>query len=739
MKKIIKSNVVLLLFFAAALIVIAVAVFSSQLMNDSAHMIEESTKQQLVALSRAAALLVTAEEMEEYMVPEDMEKPGYLELKRKTIEFNKTSGLAYTYFLRLDTQTNMMQFILDNIEEDYTGLAADQVDREPTPDIALSGTATAVPLGSYSTGWDGYISAFAPIYYSDGTISNVLAGVDMEDYLIKAAYNQNVLFSWIMLSATILVIAICLICIMLYRRQARNAKAASVSKSAFLSNMSHEMRTPMNAIIGMTEIAMTTDDQERTKYCLNKIDDAAEHLLGVINDILDISKIESGKFTLSPTEWTLDILMQRVANVINFKVDEKHQVFTIKVDKDVPPSLITDQQRLAQVLTNLLSNAVKFTPEGGKIDLQVHLLDQDDTHCMLQFTIRDSGIGIPKDKQANMFRSFEQADASISRRFGGTGLGLAISKSIIESMKGRIWVESEEGQGSAFFFTIYVEKGHGAYVNRLAEGIDWENVRLLLVDDSSETRQYFEDISAMIDVNCTTASNGYQVLELVEAGEYFDIIFIDYIMPDMDGIELTRKIREYFGNNVIVIMISVVEWEQIKEKALEAGVDRFIAKPLLPSPIVDCINECMQHSQTSGKSAPCIESHKDIFAGRHIMLVEDMEINSEILSALLADTGITYDCAWDGRQAYEMFVADPDKYDLIMMDINMPEMDGYMATRAIRNLENIEKARTIPIVAMTANVFREDVEKCLAVGMDDHIGKPVELEEVIAKIRKYLC
>ena len=607
MKDTIRSNVVLLLFFAAAIIVAVVAIVASRMMNDSAHMIEESTKQELVALSRAAALLATADELDEYIIPADMEKPGYLELKRKTIEFNKTSDLAYTYFLRLDTQTNMMQFILDNIEDDYTGLAAEQVDREPTPDIALSGVATAVPLGSYSKGWDGYISAFAPIYYSDGTLSNVLAGVDMEDKYIKEAYNQNVFFSRILISAVVLVIAICSACIMLYRRQAYNAQVASVSKSAFLSNMSHEMRTPMNAIIGMAEIAKAANDPERVGYCLGKIDIASGHLLGVINDILDISKIESGKFTLSPTDTALDDLVQRVVNVINFKVDEKRQTFTIHVAQDVPGAIITDQQRLAQVLTNLLSNAVKFTPEEGKIGLHVHLLEQKESRCTLQFAVSDSGIGVPLDKQASLFHSFEQADASISRRFGGTGLGLAISKSIVEAMKGKIWVESEEGQGSTFLFTIQADKGSSDNVVRPVEDPAWKK-----------------------------------------------------------------------------------------------------------------------------------ESFLNIFSGKQVLLAEDVEINSEILATLLADTGINFVFAWDGRQAYEMFAADPDKFDLIMMDINMPDMDGYNATRAIRSLQGVAKAGTVPIVAMTANVFREDIEKCLDAGMNDHIGKPVELEEVIEKLRKYL-
>ena len=625
MKSVIKNNVVLLLFFAAALIVTVVAFISGRMMTDSAHMIEESAKQQLVALSRGASLLVTAEEMDMYVVPADMEKPGYIELKQKIIEYNDSSDLAYTYFLRLDTQTNMMQFIIDNTEDEYSALDAEQVDREQTPDIALSGIAAAVPLGSYSTGWDGYISAFAPVYYSDGTLSNVVAGVDMEDMYIKQAYDQNVLFSSILVCAVILVIVICLVCIMLYRRQARKSLAASISKSAFLSNMSHEMRTPMNAIIGMTEIAKSVDDQERIMYCLDKIDSAAGHLLGVINDILDISKIESGKFTLSPTEWDFEVLMQRVANVVNYKVDEKHQSFTVEVDDGVPPVIIADQQRLAQVLTNLLSNAVKFSPDEGHIGLMVRLIEQDDTRCTLQFEVQDNGTGIPKAKQESIFRSFEQADASISRRYGGTGLGLAISKSIIEAMKGRIWVESEEGQGSTFFFIIKVDKGASALIAPPAEDVD------------------------------------------------------------VDG--------------------------------ADAGAP---------------------HAQMHREPAPEKEAHKDIFTGRNLLLAEDIEINSEILSALLTDTGVAIDYAWNGRQAYEMFAAAPDRYDLIMMDINMPDMDGYEATRAIRNLQGVERAGTIPIIAMTANVFREDINTCIEAGMDDHIGKPIELEDVISKMRKYL-
>jgi signal transduction histidine kinase/CheY-like chemotaxis protein len=374
------------------------------------------------------------------------------------------------------------------------------------------------------------------------------------------------------------------------------------SKSSFLARMSHEMRTPMNAIIGMTHIARNSNDSARIQDCLGKIDDASTHLLGVINDVLDMSKIEAGKLELINADFNLREMIAKVSDVVNFKIDEKKQIFNIDIADDIPSFINSDRQLLSQVITNLLTNANKFTPERGSIKMMVQLLDSNAEKYHIQFTVEDSGIGISPEQQSRLFQSFEQADGSISRKYGGTGLGLAISKKIVEMMGGTILIESEESHGSRFIFTI-------------------------------------------------------------EAGIALQI-------QDM-------KTDEHINDD---------------------DID---------------------------------------FSEKYILLSEDVAVNREVIISLLEDTHVAIDCAENGFQVCEMFAANPEKYDLIFMDIHMPEMDGYEAAEKIRAMD-IEKAKTIPIIAMTADVFREDVEKMMAAGMNDHIGKPVEITEIIQKLRKYM-
>ncbi len=382
----------------------------------------------------------------------------------------------------------------------------------------------------------------------------------------------------------------------------------SRSKSTFLARMSHEMRTPMNAIIGMSDIARKTDDSLRVRYCLDKISDASSHLLGVINDVLDMSKIEAGKLELSYTDFALAEALNRAVAIVSFKLVEKKQELGIKIHPDVPKAILSDMQRLTQVITNLLSNANKFTHEGGMISISVDSLGERDGVYELRFEVADNGIGISPEQQAILFTSFEQADGSISRKYGGTGLGLAISQNIVNMMGGKIWIESELGEGARFIFVI-----------------------------------------------------------TARAGEVSD----------------------------------QVELKEISPALAEA------------------------------------DTETPVFTGKHILLAEDIEINREILMDLLADTGVTFDYAENGKAAVEIFAADPDKYDLIFMDVHMPEVDGYTATRQIRSIGTVQ-ARNIPIVAMTANVFREDIEKCLAVGMNAHVGKPIDKYELQNVMRQFI-
>ena len=507
-------------------------------------------------------------------------------------------------------------------------------------------------------------------------------------------------------------------------------------KSAFLANMSHEIRTPMNAIIGMIMIGKSASSIERKDYCLSKIEDASNHLLGVINDILDMSKIEANKFELAPAEFELEKMLRRVVNVINFRIDEKRQKLSVYIDSSLPRALIGDDQRIAQVITNLLGNAVKFTPEEGAIGLTVRLVDKVNNLCTLRVSVSDTGIGITPEQQKKIFNSFEQAESSTTRKYGGTGLGLAISKNIIELMGGSIWVESKQGKGSTFIFMIQMACGTGERRGLLASDINLKNVRILAVDDDQDILTYFLEIAQGFGLSCDTAISGKKALELISQKNGYHIYFIDWKMPGMDGIQLAREIKEHGPGKSIVIMISAAEWSAVAEEAKAAGVDKFLSKPLFPSTIAEVINECLGVDKQQAKKSQAADI-SGIFAGRRILLAEDVEINREIVQALLEPTRLGIDYAENGVEAVRMFSRAPDQYDLIFMDIQMPEMDGYEATRRIRSLDN-PKAKTIPIIAMTANVFKEDIEKCLASGMDSHVGKPLDFEEVMRRLHSYL-
>ncbi|MDR1603712.1 MAG: response regulator [Gracilibacteraceae bacterium] len=518
------------------------------------------------------------------------------------------------------------------------------------------------------------------------------------------------------------------------------AEQSTRAKSDFLSRMSHEMRTPMNAIIGMTAIGKASADAQRKEYCLDKINEASQHLLGVINDILDMSKIEANKFELSFSEFNFEKMLQRVTNVINFRMDEKKQTFLIDLDKEIPAGIVSDEQRLIQVLTNLLSNAVKFTPRQGVISLSARkLAETDGGLCTLRIEVRDNGIGISPEQQDRLFTSFEQADGSISRKFGGTGLGLAISKRIVEMMGGKIWIESELNQGAAFIFEINAQKGKKPPPDIVAPAFDWHNLNIMAVDDMPEILELFQSILSPYGARVVTAASGEEALVRIEEKpeRFFDLIFIDWRMPGMNGVDLSRAIQGRDGARPIVIMISAVDWAEIEQEARSAGVVHFLQKPLFPSMLVDCINECMSGQEKKIREEAGDTSDDGILAGKRILLAEDVEINREIVSALMEYTGVDIDFAFNGEEAVAKFSADPEGYDLILMDVHMPNMDGYEATRRIR-ASGEKRAGAIPIIAMTANVFREDIERCLAAGMNAHLGKPINAAEVITELKRHL-
>ena len=550
----------------------------------------------------------------------------------------------------------------------------------------------------------------SPIYNSDGTIIGVVGSTDDISEMFKLQTELQVALE--------------------------NAQAASRTKSDFLANMSHEIRTPMNAIIGMTTIAKSTCNLERIKYSLDRIEDASNHLLGVINDILDMSKIEANKFELSMTEFVFEKMLKRAVNVINHRVEEKEQRFVVYIDRKIPPCLMGDDQRLAQVITNLLGNAVKFTPEEGVIRLNTYYLGEQDGICELKISVTDTGVGISEESQTRLFQSFSQAETDTTRKFGGTGLGLSISKSIVEMMDGNIWVESSLGKGSTFSFIVKLKCCESSEPRQPVTFTDFKDLRILTVDDDPYILSDFKGILRLQDVPCDTAENGDAALELIEKNGTYDICFVDWRMPGMSGIELTKRIREIESmQNCVLVLISAAEISGISGEATEAGINTFIQKPIFPSTITDILRGYFSPVET--ESIDTVDSIDGLYSGYSILLAEDVEINREIILELLSPTKMHIDVAANGAEAVEMFAKTPFDYEMIFMDVQMPEMDGYEATKAIRMLD-IPRAKTIPIVAMTANVFREDVEKCMEAGMNDHIGKPIKISSVLDMIKKYL-
>ncbi|MCL1830257.1 MAG: response regulator [Oscillospiraceae bacterium] len=519
------------------------------------------------------------------------------------------------------------------------------------------------------------------------------------------------------------------------------AQSATHSKSSFLSSMSHEIRTPMNAIIGMTQIAAKTDDVTKLKYCLGNIENSSTHLLGIINDVLDISKIEAGKLELDSTPLNIEKMLIKVCNLMTERIELKNIKFNVSLGRDMRMHFIGDELRLSQVITNLLSNAVKFTPAGGSITLSSEEIAAEDNYSILRFSVEDTGIGMTKEQINSIFTAFQQAEISTTRRFGGTGLGLAISKNIVESMGGKIWVESVVDEGSTFIFEIKLERQQQQNNAVIFGNIKPSDIRLLIVDPDLEEREYFRSIITkfgMVADEVDTLSSAIDfAMNASAAHQPYDVVFCDYSLATDSNIELIRNSSFSITNNNVVMMTTFIDWNKIEDSLFSIGISRFIPKPLFPSSILNSINEIVSNNAKSVDISSGSSNQLPDFSRYRVLVAEDIEINREIAIALLEDTHINIDCAEDGQQALEMFNANQTGYDIILMDLQMPVMDGLESTRQIRALATPE-ALSIPIVAMTANAFAEDIAECKKAGMTDHIGKPLDADLFVEKLAAYL-
>lgn len=518
----------------------------------------------------------------------------------------------------------------------------------------------------------------------------------------------------------------------------RNAHAASEAKSGFLSHMSHEIRTPMNAIIGMTTIALSRiNELPRVKDCLEKISDSSRHLLGLINDVLDMSKIESGKFTINREPFNLLHNLNHIRNVGQVQAQAKNLDFEVIIENVKDDVLIGDSLRLNQVLLNLLSNAWKFTPAGGKTSLTVRQTETRDDIASFFFIVEDNGIGMSQEFLQRIYEPFEQASASVATKYGGTGLGMPITFNIVTLMGGTITVESKEGKGTKFTVALTFPLDEaGSSLNSSLRGLT-----ALIVDDDPGSREHLALLLAKMGIESAAAQDGEAALEMarkaVERSQSYDIVIIDWKMPGMDGLETARRIREIVGEDASIIIASAYDLSVIKADANGSGVNEFVAKPLFSSTLHDAL-VAARHRREQGGQQREPEKKAYNFSGKRVLLVEDNEFNSEIAQEFLEMAKVEVELAENGAIAVEkMKKSPPGYYDLILMDVQMPVMDGYEATRQIRASCH-PRAKDIPILAMTADAFTEDVAKALASGMNSHLAKPIDIDNLYENLAQYL-
>ena len=515
------------------------------------------------------------------------------------------------------------------------------------------------------------------------------------------------------------------------------AESANKAKTAFLSNMSHEIRTPMNAIIGLDNIALSDPDiSDQTREHLEKIGTSAHHLLGIINDILDMSRIESGRMMIKNEEFSFSKALEQVNTIVSGQCRDKGLNYECHTKGQMDEYYIGDDMKLRQVLINILGNAVKFTPEGGSVSFDIEDVARKNNKATLRFTISDTGIGMSKEYLPKLFDAFSQEDLSTTSKYGSTGLGMPITKNIVELMNGSIEVESEKGKGTTFIVTITLTQSD--HVSDVMADFELRphEMSVLVIDDDRIACEHAEVVLSHVGISCEMALSGKDAVEMVKMRharrDDYNLILVDWKMPEMDGLETTKQIRAIVGPDTPIIILTLYNWEDIEEEARAAGVDTFVAKPLFAGSVMDEFREAFRK-----KNAKLIRETADL-TGRRVLLAEDVMVNAEIMMMVLSMREMEVEHAENGKIAVDMFAGHEEGYyDAILMDLRMPEMDGLEATKKIREMDRTD-SKSIPIIALTANAFDEDVQRSMQAGLDAHLSKPVEPETLFETLENLI-